>query len=113
VAENEERERPMTLNPLVIQREFFDARLRSLYSSLPSFALSAFIVGVSLTHILESRWPNAWRLMLLVAVSAAFVNALVSYLQLRRSRAKYREELESLRAIDPELATKLQGRFPL
>jgi hypothetical protein len=83
-----------------------------MWNSLLSFAPAVFIMGVCVTKALDHYNPNAWRYLLVFAAAFAFANALMSYRQLRRSRARCREHLAELEAINPEMATKMKEFFP-
>jgi hypothetical protein len=99
------------MEPFEMARQIDDARLKSFYNAIYTFALSAFMVGVALTHILEHYWPNSSRYLLLAATTGAFVNASVKYWRLRLSRKACKEHLAELRTLNPELAAKLEEFF--
>jgi hypothetical protein len=89
------RPRRKMQNPFDIQRDYllqiYEARILTLWNLLPTVGLYSFIVGVSLSNLAEHYRRGASRYLLLAAVSAAFTNALMSYLRLRRSRKAYNE----------------------
>jgi hypothetical protein len=75
---------------------------------LMAFGPATFIMGVSLTHLSDQRWPNGWRYLLTAGVALSVWSMVASYLKLRRARAAYRQAIENLRALSPEIADALK-----
>src|SRR5205807_5674159 len=92
-------------------RLYFETRLGGIYRALPTIALAGFISGTALTTALIKRWPDAGLMMLVAATSAAFANAVMNYLRVRKSRAEYEKSLAELRAMNPELADLMEANL--